>query len=148
MRATSLIRSVLGLKHTRVTGCSFIAKGLVVDVAPSWRKPRCSGCGKPCRACYDTYRERTWRHLDFAGMKVWLICNPKRVHCERCGVRVEKVPWAGHGYWFTTEFEDMVGYLAQRCDQTTLSKLMRISWRTVGNIIGRARVMQKVYKLV
>lgn len=137
MRATTLLRTVLGLKDTRILGCSFTGEGLVVDVAPSWRLHRCSGCGRPIRACYDTYRNRTWRHLDLAGMKVWLIYDPKRVDCDRCGVVVEKVPWAGHGYWFTTEFEDMVGYLAQRCDKTTVSNLMRISWRTVGDIIGR-----------
>lgn len=72
-----------------------------------------------------------------AGMKLWLRYDIRRVKCKRCGVVVEKVPWAESGFWFTAEFEDMVGYLAQRCDKTTVSNMMRVDWKTVGNIVQR-----------
>jgi hypothetical protein len=47
------------------------------------------------------------------------------------------LPWADTGSWFTRPFEDHVGYLAQRGDQTTVSSMMRVSWDTVGAIIQR-----------
>lgn len=62
----------------------------------------------------------------------------RRVSCRRCGgVRVEKVPWAAAGSWFTFAFEDQVGYLTQQNDQTTVCELMRIAWQTVGDIARR-----------
>ena len=136
MRATSLLRKIVDLKKTRIVGLEFDVEGIVVEVAPRWRTPRCSGCGRR-RPGYDRYPSRRWRHLDLAGMKLWLRYDIVRVDCKQCGVLVEKVPWAPVASWFTYEFEDTVGYLAQRCDKTTISSMMRIAWDTVGRIIGR-----------
>jgi len=88
------------------------------------------------RAVHDR-RERDWRHLDVGPYRLRLRYAIRRVDCPRCGVVVEFVPWAESQSWFTYDFEDHVGYLAQRTDKTTLSTLMRIAWRTVGAIIER-----------
>jgi transposase len=47
------------------------------------------------------------------------------------------VPWAAAGSGFTEVFEDAVAALAQRTDKTTVTRLMRVSWATVGRIIER-----------
>ncbi|HEU0032383.1 MAG TPA: ISL3 family transposase [Kofleriaceae bacterium] len=114
----------------------FEQEGLVVDVAPTWRRGRCSACGEQCPG-YDRERGRRWRHLDLAGMTLHLRYDTRRVECPRCGVKVERVPWAETSSWFTRPFEDHVGYLAQRCDKTTVSDMMRVAWDTVGSIIQR-----------
>jgi transposase len=124
------------LKQVRVLGVHFEDGGLLVDVAPTTRVPRCSTCGRKARSGYDR-RRRRWRHLDLAGMALTLQGALRRVRCRHCGVRVERVPWAEAGSWFTYEFEDQVAYLAQRCDATTVSTLMRMSWRTVGDVVQR-----------
>lgn len=136
MRVTTLLRTLLGLEGTRVLDVTFDAEGLVVDVAPTWRRPRCSVCGAVCPG-YDRDRDRRWRHLDLAGMLLQLRYDTRRVDCRRCGVKVEKLPWAETSSWFTRPFEDHVGYLAQRCDKTTVGSMMRINWETVGSIIQR-----------
>jgi len=137
VRITSLLRDLLGLKDTRVTDVTFDADGLVVGVKPSWRRPRCSRCGRPGRG-YDRQHGRRWRHLDLAGMQLVLHYDTRRVDCRRCAaVVVEQVPWAETSSWFTRPFENHVGYLAQRCDQTTVGKLMRVAWETVGGIVQR-----------
>lgn len=136
MRVTTLLRSLLGLEGTRVLDVNFDDLGLVVDVAPTWRRGRCSECGDTC-AGYDRDRGRRWRHLDLAGMTLHLRYDTRRVECPRCGVRVEQVPWAETSSWFTRPFEDHVGYLTQRCDKTTVSDMMRVAWETVGTIIQR-----------
>lgn len=135
MRITSLLSELLGLEYTRVRGCSFVDDGLLVQVAPTWRAARCSGCGRN-RPGYDR-RSRRWRHLDLAGMVFRLEYVLRRVNCPTCGIVVEHVPWAAVGCWFTRAFEDQVGYLAQRCDKTTVQRLMRVGWSTVGDIISR-----------
>lgn len=137
MRLSSLFRKVLQLEHTVIRNADFGTDGLILDVAPRWRVPRCSECGRRVRARYDWYRGRRWRHLDVAGMMLHLRCDLRRVSCRHCGVRVEKVPWAAPGSWFTYAFEDQVGYLTQRTDQTTVCELMRIAWATVGDIARR-----------
>jgi transposase len=136
VRVTTLLRSLLGLEGTRVLDVNFDGLGLVIDVAPRWRRGRCSECGQACPG-YDRDRGRRWRHLDLAGMTLHLRYDTRRVECPRCGVKVEQVPWAETSSWFTRPFEDHVGYLAQRCDKTTVSDMMRVAWDTVGTIIQR-----------
>jgi len=110
--------------------------GLIIDVKPSWRKPRCGICNKK-GAGYDTQKPRLWRHLSLGRWMIWLRYTPRRVDCPHCGVHVEAVPWALHASRFTRDFENMVTWLTQRSDKTTVHHLMGINWRTVGQIISR-----------
>jgi transposase len=137
MRATTLLRRQLALKRTRVTGFEFTDTGIEIDVAPMTRVPYCSACLRRAPRVYD-HRDRTWRHLDFAGMTVTLRYRQRRVDCRACGgVRAELVPWADAGARFTRDFEDQAAYFAQVMDQTAASRLLRVAWRTVGQIIER-----------
>jgi transposase len=136
MRATTLLKSVLGIKFTRVTGVVFSDEGLVCDVAPTTSVPRCGACfGKVSRV--RDRRERRWRHLDLWGMKTDLRYAIRRVECPRCGVTTELVPWAQHASGFTDAFEQTTAFLAQVCAKTAVVEMMRVGWRTVGAIIGR-----------
>jgi transposase len=47
------------------------------------------------------------------------------------------VEWARGGARYTRDFDDMTAWLAQQMNQTQLTRLMRIGWETVGNIIAR-----------
>lgn len=136
MRVTALLRKLIGLDHTRVIRAEFGDDGIVIDVAPTWRACRCSGCGETCTG-YDQ-RERRWRHLDLGGMKCELRYSLRRAECPQCGVRVEQVPWAEGESGFTKPFEEFVAVMAQKTDKTTVTGLMRIAWYTVGRIIERA----------
>lgn len=135
MRIPTVLRALLGLKHARVTGFRFTETELVVGVAPVKRSSFCAGCGKRSPR-YDR-RERRWRHLDICGLAVELEYSIWRVDCPRCGVTTEMVPWAAAGSGFTEVFEDAAAALAQRTDKTTVTRMMRVSWATVGRIIER-----------
>ena len=136
MRFTTVLRKLLAVTQLLVTGYDFEEEALVIPVRPRWRKPRCSGCGKP-RPGYDQRPERKWKHLPFGWFEVQLSYAPRRVDCPRCGVLVEQVPWAPTGSRFTWDFEEKAAYLAQVTDKTKVSKLLGISWRTVGEIVER-----------
>lgn len=136
MRTNSLLHALLGLGKSRVCGFEFTATELIVDVRPTTRVPYCAACGRRCPKGYDG-RERSWRHLDIVGMKVWLRYSIRRVDCKTCGVTTELVPWASHAIGFTTLFEEQVAYLAQRADKTTVCSIMGIAWDTVGRIVRR-----------
>lgn len=84
-----------------------------------------------------TFATAAWRHLDFGAWEVQLKATLRRVECSRCGVVVEQVSWAEPESRFTLHFEELVGWLAQRCDKTAISSMLRIAWRTVGTILER-----------
>ena len=62
----------------------------------------------------------------------------RRVHCDACeAVKAEHVSWASPGSHFARAFEERAVYLAQQSSRTAVSKLLRVTWRTVGGIITR-----------
>ena len=49
----------------------------------------------------------------------------------------EHVEWARGGARYTRDFDDLCAWLAQQMNQTQVTRLMRIGWETVGNILER-----------
>jgi len=136
VRVSTVFRKLIGVIGLFVRTVSFEGKGVVVDVRPRWRKPRCSQCGL-VRPAYDRSPPRRWRHLALGRGVFWLRYAPRRVDCQTCGVRVELVPWAAAFSRFTKDLEELVAYLAQQMDRTAVCKLVGIDWRSVGSIIER-----------
>lgn len=137
MRVTTLFRRLLGVSDLFVKRSRWEPAGLILEVEPRWRRPRCGEC-KRVGPKEDRARVRRWRHLSFGSTRVWLEYQPRRVRCRTCdGIRVERVPWAEHASRFTEEFEQLVAYMAQISDKTSVTKLMGISWVAVGEIVER-----------
>ena len=71
-------------------------------------------------------------------MEVTPTYDQRRVDCRYCGeVRAELVRWADSGARFTRDFEDQAAYMAPVMDRTTVSRTLRVAWRTVGRIVKR-----------
>jgi transposase len=136
MRFTTVAKKLLGVIQLFVLGARFEEDGLVLRVRPAWHKPRCGVCGRRAPG-YDQEPLRRWRWLPIGRARVYLEYALRRVWCPNCQVRTEAVPWAEQGSWFTKDFEEMVAYLAQTTDRTTVCKTMGMSWRAVGGIIER-----------
>jgi transposase len=115
---------------------AFDAEGVIVTVALKAKEPRCSGCGTPGLNIKE-HRAKTWRHLDVGGSKWFIECVLRRVYCPGCGDVYELAPWARAGSPYTRDFEDLTAFVAQQMNQTAVSRLMRIAWRTVGKILER-----------
>jgi transposase len=143
VRATTLVRKLIGIVGLWVTGLEVEDGALVARVRPNWHDPRCSGCGKrPPRQRSGGAKVarpgRKWRHLDLAGIRLFLAYDARWVYCPDCGRRVEQVPWASDpAARYTSDFDQHVAFLAQRSDQTSVQKLMRITWESVGRCIQR-----------
>lgn len=136
MRVTTAFNRVLALPGAWVAVVSFTGEGIVVGLRRRGRWLRCP-CGRRTRARYDTSRRR-WRHLDFGACKMWLEADVHRVNCPACGrVRTEQVPWARAGARFSRDFEDVVAWLAQRMDKTSVARLLRCSWEAVDHVVTR-----------
>ena len=140
MRATTVLGILSRLKdqETIVRGFVIEPNGTItLDVVPRKRVGRCSICERKVHGCYDT-RTRLWRHTDLGEHRVMLRYALRRLNCGTCGTpKTESVPWAEFGSWHTYDFEDLTAYSAQHMDATRTAELMRVSWRTVGNIVRR-----------
>jgi transposase len=94
-------------------------------------------CGWSTRSRYDQSRRR-WRSLDVGTRQLWFESDIARVECRACGrVRTEEVPWARPGARHTRDFENVVAWLAQRMDKTSICRLLRCSWEAVQRIVTR-----------
>ena len=60
-----------------------------------------------------------------------------RLACSAHGVLTEGVPFARRHARFTRDFEDLVGLLATTTGETTICRLVRVDWDSVGRVICR-----------
>jgi transposase len=134
VRVSTAFNKLLNVIGATVASVTFTATGTVVDLRRRRAKLRCP-CGWKTWAVYDRSTRR-WRHLDLAGSKLWLQAEIRRLHCRRCDrVRTEVVPWARPGARHTRDLQDVVAYMAQRMDKTTVCRLLRVSWEAVAHIV-------------
>ena len=139
MRDIRVWARLVGLQRTVVEGVRMGSEGeVIVAVRPSWReRDRCGVCRRRCPG-YDLGEgRRRWRALDLATTFCFIEADAPRVSCSRHGVVVCAVPWARHDSRFTRSFEDQVCWLAVNTSRTAVAELMRVAWRSVGQILER-----------
>lgn len=152
MRVSTACNRLLQIPGAWVTDVVITKRDAEVCVRPKVHRLRCP-CGMLVSAVYDR-RRRRWRHLDPATHRLWLVYEIRRLECPDCGVRTEELPWARPGARHTRDFEDVVVWLAQRTDRTSVATLMRCSWETVTAIIDRgvaelldSRRLENLYRI-
>lgn len=152
MRVSTAFNRLLQIPGASVVDVVIGAGDVEVLLRPRRRVPRCP-CGHRVKTIHDR-RQRRWRHLDLGRHRLWLVATIRRLDCPHCGVRTEDVPWARPKARHTRDFEDMVLWLAQRTDRTTVATLMRCAWETVTAIINRGvaelldqRRLQQLYRI-
>jgi transposase len=69
--------------------------------------------------------------------RVVIEAELSRVDCPVHGVVTEAVPWAQAESRFTRGFEDLVAWLAKEMNKAAVSRVMRVAWVTVGEIVER-----------
>lgn len=136
MRVTTAFNKMLSVSGAGVASVMFTPEGVVVGLRRRAGRPVCP-CGWKGRGHYDSSRRR-WRHLDLGSSRLFLEAQIRRLYCRRCDrVVTEQVPWARPRARHSRDFEDVVAWLAQRSDKTTISRLLRTSWETVAGIVTR-----------
>jgi transposase len=138
VRVTTAFNRLLSLPGVVVSEVSFEADRVVVDVGLRRRRLCCPECTFSAAACYDTRPVFSrWRHTDMGRWKVLVRAGLRRLVCPTHGVRVEAVPFARHRSGFSRDFEDLIAYLATKTDKTTITRLSRVDWDSVGRICER-----------
>lgn len=138
MRVTTAFKRLLRLDEVNVTAVQFSATLVVVTVALRRRRLRCPHCGYTTSSRYDVRaRPSRWRHLDLGVFRVEVQATLRRLRCPTHGVVTEAVPFARPGAHLTKDFDDLLAWLATRMDKSSVARLSRVSWRTVGRACER-----------
>jgi transposase len=125
MLIESIARKTLGLKRHCVKEVIEEDGQLIAYLVPDGRyRLICSSCGSKSPG-YDTLTERRWKHVPLWGIAVILVYAPRRVHCTRCGIKVESIPW--------TQGKSPVS-IALSVVLATWAKEM--AWQVVGRFFG------------
>jgi transposase len=126
------------LDDVNVVAVEFLATMVVVTVALRRRRLVCPHCAYKTRWRYDTRPvDSRWRHLDLGTWHLELRASLRRLRCPTHGVVVEAVPFARPGAHLTRDLDDLLAWLATRMDKSSVARLCRVSWRTVGRACER-----------
>jgi transposase len=138
VRIVTAFKRLLRLPGASVKDVAFASEGVIVTVALTRRRRVCCGCGQTGRhlQIHDR-RIKRWRHLDLGASRCFIETELRRLRCPDCGVRLEPVPWARPDARHTRDFEDVVAWLAQQMAFTPITRLLRVGWRTIGQIVER-----------
>jgi transposase len=114
---------------------------VVVAVRARWsERDRCGICRRRSPGFDLGEGRRRWRALDLGLAKAYVEAAAPRVRCPEHGVVVAAVPWARHASRFTRAAEEQICWLAVHTSKTAVSELMRVAWRTVGDICERVLI--------
>jgi len=138
VRVTTAFKRLLRLEDVNVVSVEFGLAVVIVTVVLLRRRLICPHCGYKTSSRYDLRpRPSRWRHLDLGVWRVEVRATLRRLRCPTHGVVVEAVPFARPGAHLTADFDDLLAWLATRMDKTSIARLCRVSWRTVGRACER-----------
>jgi transposase len=100
-------------------------------------RPICSGCGCP-RPGYDTLPRRRFEFIPMWGIKVFFLYAPRRVECPRCGIVVERMPWASGKHRLTKAYAWFLAGWARRLSWKEVAEAFRTSWDHVFSSVEMA----------
>jgi transposase len=104
---------------------------LLVSLRPHSRsRPVCSGCGRKGPG-YDKLTERKFEFVPLWAIPVFFLYRMRRVDCPRCGVTVEKVPWADGKHQSTFSYRLFLASWAKRLSWKETAMIFGTSWDTV-----------------
>ncbi len=136
MRIETLLNRVYWIKSFLYVAVSIRSIGrrdaIVVDIkARQNGLPVCSRCGK-AGSVYDHMPDhRKFEFIPLWNIPVYFHYTMRRVDCEECGVRVERVPWAEGKSPVTKPFALFLARWAKKLSWKETAKSFCTTWDTV-----------------
>jgi transposase len=97
----------------------------------------CSRCYQK-RPGYDVLGSRLFTFVPLWGISIYFVYAMRRVDCPRCGVTVERVPWAAGKMHSTHAFVWFIASWARVLSWTEVARRFRSSWDTVFRCVEQA----------
>jgi len=110
----------------------FVGQQVHVEVRPRQGSyVICSGCDRP-GPIYDTARTpRLFEFIPLWGFLVFLCYSMRRVDCPRCGVTVERVPWAEGKQQTCKAYRIFLARWARRMSWSEVAQVFQTNWGVV-----------------
>ena len=102
----------------------------------------CSSCGRASDKVHD-YTERWVRDLPILGATTSLLVHRRRVACDQCGPRLERLSWLSPYSRVTTRLAESVARLCQVASIKHVAEFFGLSWDVVKRI-DKAYLKQKL----
>lgn len=114
---------------------------LEIEIRPrKGSRPVCSVCCKPGPG-YDTAQMvRRFAFVPLWGIAVFFLYYMRRVNCPRCGIKVERVPWAEGKNHLTTTYAWFLAKWAKRLSWKEVADAFQTKWDTVFRSVKMAVV--------
>lgn len=104
---------------------------LEVEIRPRKRsRPVCSVCGR-LGPGYDVLSVRRFEFVPLWGIAVFFLYAMRRVNCPRCGVKVERVPWAEGKNHLTATYAWFLARWAKRLSWKEVAVVFQTTWDNV-----------------
>ena len=111
--------------------CGTDASALEVEVQERANsRPICSACGQAAPG-YDRLPERRYEFVPLWALAVFLVYAPRRVDCPRCGVKVERLPWAEGKSHLTKTYQWFLASWSKLLPWQQVANVFRTSWQSV-----------------
>jgi transposase len=94
------------------------------------KKTVCGGCGKVHFRFYDR-KTHLARDLSSGDRRVYVECELRRVDCEACGVKQERLELLASNTKFTKRLALSIGALCRAMPIKEVAKRMNLDWHTV-----------------
>lgn len=139
MNIKRILNHVYKLKSFVYGSAKFVKTGqgaeIDVEIAPRANgKPKCSICGYS-GGCYDKLPVRRFEFIPLWGMKVFFLYSPRRVNCPRCGITVEKMPWADGKHQESIPYKIFLAHWAKKLSWKETAEEFRSTWDQVYSAI-------------
>lgn len=133
MRLKTILNQSLDIKPFVIGRSQFNEKGKRIDVEISCRANGlaiCSICGLKGKL-HDTLPTRAFEFIPIWGFPVFLIYAMRRVNCKKCGVKVEKVPWADGKNQMCNVYRKYLADWAKDLSWQAVANRFKSSWQSI-----------------
>jgi transposase len=105
----------------------------------------CSGYGKR-RPGYDRLPPRRFEYVPLWQIPVYFVYAMRRVNCEACGVKVERVPWCDGKNQLTTTYRWFIASWARRLSWKGVAEAFGTTWQNVFRSVEHAVMWGLVHR--
>jgi transposase len=111
---------------------------LEIEIRPrKGSRPVCSVCGRSGPG-YDILPVRRFEFVPLWGIAVFFLYAMRRVECPRCGIKVERVPWAEGKNHLTTTYAWFLAKWAKRLCWKEVADAFQTTWDNVFRAVKMA----------
>jgi transposase len=139
LTVTNILKRVLPIKgfcyrwarwvrDAGVDGPAVIEVGLA---ARQGAKAHCGRCGRASPGYDHSETARCWQFISLWAIQVCFLYAPRRVQCQRCGVRVERLPWASGKLQVCDAFRIFLAQWARLLSWQEVANRFQVKWSDV-----------------